>query len=295
MQVHYYLLCPSPFFLSLSLSMATGMLLPVGLMALIVILVLVHQTCSAKGSHHCPPSSCGTIRNISYPFRLEGDPKHCGDPRYTLSCENDLQTVLNLYAGKYYVREIYYNNYTIRVVDPGILNDTDSFIPRYPLDSTNFSYGDPYQLYLYEYWEVSVRVVSVNCEKPLNLPLNSNLVHLDISSCSKNRVYSSNSSLSNSKRYRYVLLDATWLDLEDLCQVEQISLAASSKLYDDNLRNISCAHIRNELLFGFELSWVQVGCGKSCQNGYCFLDSSTNNFTCSQKGSLKNAWEKKYI
>jgi hypothetical protein len=262
-----YLLCLFP--LSLSLSMARGTLLPAGLMALIVILVLVQKTCSAEGSHHCPPSSCGTIRNISYPFRLEGDPKHCGDQRYTLSCENDLQTVLNLYAGKYYVREIYYNNYTIRVVDPGILNDTDSFIPHYPLDSTNFSSGDPYQLY-------TNSVVSVNCEKPLN----SNLVHLDISSCSKNRVYSSNSSLSHSKRYRYVLLNAKWPDLEDLCQVEQISLAARLEQYDDVLRNISCAHIRNELLFGFELSWILVQCEKGCQNGYCPFDDVSYSFSC---------------
>jgi len=95
MHVHYLFTLSIPSLslsVSLSLSMARGMLLPAELMALVVILVLVHQTCSAEGSHHCPPSSCGTIRNISYPFRLEGDPEHCGDPRYTLSCEND-QTV----------------------------------------------------------------------------------------------------------------------------------------------------------------------------------------------------------
>jgi hypothetical protein len=280
MHVHYYLLCLSPLCLSLSLSMARGMLLPAGLMALIVILVLVHQTCSAEGSHHCAPSSCGTIHNISYPFRLEGDPKHCGDPRYTLSCEND-QTVLNLYAGKYYVRAINYNNYTIRVVDPGFLN---SFIPRYSLDSANFSSygGDPYQLNSYS------REVFVNCEKPLNSGRN-----VDISSCFKNGVYSSNSSLSHSKSYRYVLLDAEWDFLEDLCQVEQIS--PSPPRYVDDLRNDSCTDTHNKFSFGFELLWYQVYCGKRCQNGYCYLDREANNVTCDQKGSLKNACLKKYI
>jgi hypothetical protein len=262
--------------------MARGTLLPAGLMALIVILVLVHQTCSAKGSHHCPPSSCGTIRNISYPFRLEGDPKHCGDQRYILSCENN-QTVLNLYAGKYYVRAINYNNYTIRVVDPGILNDTGSFIPRYSLDSTNFSSRDPYNS---NHLNTDLRVVFVNCEKPLNYGK-----RVDISSCFKNGVYSSNSSLSHSKRYIYVLLDAKWGFLEDLCQVEQISLSPE---HVDDLRNDSCTDIHNKFSFGFELLWYQVYCGKRCRNGYCYLDEA-NNVTCDQKGSLKNTWEKKYI
>jgi hypothetical protein len=266
--------------------MARGTLLPAGLMALIVILVLVHQTCSAKGSHHCPPSSCGTIHNISYPFRLEGDPKHCGDPRYTLSCENN-QTVLNLYAGKYYVQDINYSNYAIQVVDPGILNDTDSFIPRYSLDRTNFSYGDPYDVRRSNTYR---SVVFVNCEKPLNSEM-----RVDIFSCFKNGVYSSNSSLSHSKRYIYVLRNTKWSDLEDLCQVEKISLTAWPNPYGDKLdvlRNNSCAHIHNELLFGFELLWYQVYCGKSCQ--ICGVDEA-NNVTCYQKGSLKNACVKKYI
>jgi hypothetical protein len=131
--------------LYLSPSMARGMLFPAGFTVLIVVLVLVHEACSANDSHHhsCPPSSCGNIQNISYPFRLEGDPPICGDQRYNLSCENN-QTVLYLYAGKYYVQEIDYSAYTIRVVDPGI-HEKDN-IPRYFLNNYNFSSGDPYTL-----------------------------------------------------------------------------------------------------------------------------------------------------
>ncbi|KAL3499700.1 hypothetical protein ACH5RR_038793 [Cinchona calisaya] len=41
----------------------------------LVLLFLATSCCIAKKSnHHCPPSSCGDIRNISYPFRLKGDP-----------------------------------------------------------------------------------------------------------------------------------------------------------------------------------------------------------------------------
>jgi hypothetical protein len=126
--------------------MARQKLFPAGLMVLIVVvLVLVHEACSANDSHyHCPASSCGNIHNISYPFWLNGiDPPNCGDQRYNLSCENN-QTVLYLYDGRYYVQEIDYHNYTIRVVDSGIQKDNDSFIPRYSLGPTNFSSGDPY-------------------------------------------------------------------------------------------------------------------------------------------------------
>nr|DAD29542.1 TPA_asm: hypothetical protein HUJ06_031010 [Nelumbo nucifera] len=53
---------------------------------------------AAAGKHeYCAPSSCGKITNISYPFRLKGDPRlDCGDRRYELSCE-DNRTVLYLH------------------------------------------------------------------------------------------------------------------------------------------------------------------------------------------------------
>jgi len=100
-----------------------------GMLFLILLVLLVHETWSAKDGEHCTPSSCGNIQNINYPFALKGDPDTCGDPRYRLSCENN-QTVLDLYAGKYYVREINYSNFRIRVSDSGIQeNDNHSFIP----------------------------------------------------------------------------------------------------------------------------------------------------------------------
>jgi hypothetical protein len=63
----------------LSPSIARGMLLTIGLLVIIVVLILVHEASRANDSHdrHCPPSSCGNIDNISYPFRLKGDPPIC--------------------------------------------------------------------------------------------------------------------------------------------------------------------------------------------------------------------------
>ncbi|KAL4362606.1 hypothetical protein GQ457_04G006260 [Hibiscus cannabinus] len=62
-------------------------------------------------------SSCGDLKNISYPFRLQGDPAGCGDVGFQLSCQNNNATVLNLRGGKYYVKAISYDERTIRIVD----------------------------------------------------------------------------------------------------------------------------------------------------------------------------------
>jgi hypothetical protein len=175
-----------PLSLSHTHTMAGRMAFSAGLSALVVV-VLVHQTRSAKNTHQCAPSSCGDIHNISNPFRLQDDPKNCGDRRYTLSCENNhTDTVLYLDAGKYYVRQINYDNNTIRAVDSGI--DQVS-IPRYFLNGNNFSFGDSYDPYRggrYSYRAVilSRSVVFLMCENRVNSPL-----YLETSTC-----FSSNGS-----------------------------------------------------------------------------------------------------
>ncbi|KAB1218265.1 hypothetical protein CJ030_MR3G026145 [Morella rubra] len=84
---------------------------------------------SAKHSHKCAPSSCGNIHNIRYPFRLMRDPADCGDSRYSLSCVNNRILVFYLFGGKYYVREVSYDRFNIRVVDSGMQMDKYSSIP----------------------------------------------------------------------------------------------------------------------------------------------------------------------
>jgi len=257
--------------LSLSLSMARGMGL---LTTLIAVVVLLHQTCNTSADQdHCPPSSCGSIRNISYPFRLTSDSKNCGDQRYSLSCENNQTLVLYLYNGRYYVRQINYTDYSIRVVDSGIgLNA--NFIPRYSLDETNFSSGDPYQI---RDW--SSMILVMKCETPVNIYIPR--YYLNISACIEDGVY------SNSKRYTYALFGyyLAAVELGDLCQVEQISLTSSRYYYYDDLRNISCTDFHNELLRGFELLWYQAYCGSCRVEDYCHLDESNNNVTCYRDGA----------
>jgi len=233
------------------ISMARGM----GLTALIVVVVLLHPTCNTTTAedshdHHCSPSSCGSIRNISYPFRLTSDPENCGDERYNLSCENNQTLVLYLYHGRYYVRQINYTDNTIRVVVAGIglnANEYYSFIPRYSLEYNNFNSGDPYQT------SDTLSTIFVECEKPVN-----SRYHLNISACIEDGVY------PNSKRYTYALFgyERAAVELGDLCQVEQISFTSDRyNYYDDDLRNIFCTDFHNKFLQGFELSWSTVRFG----------------------------------
>jgi hypothetical protein len=255
--------------------MARGMLF-----LILLIVLLVHETWSAKDVEHCAPSSCGNIKNISYPFALKDDPETCGDPRYRLSCENN-QTVLYLYAGKYNVREINYTNFRIRVSDSGIQeNDNHSFIPHYFLRYENFTPGDPYVTELpyigkgdpdqwiqsasnYPKQILSQPAIFVNCEKPTISPFYQN-----ISAC----------FISSSKRYRYIQVGSRTdaVSVQDTCQVDQISLTSTGMFYPEN--NISCSDVHNDILvYGFELSWHQVYCGSGTgRDDVCYLDDANN-------------------
>ncbi|XWS35007.1 hypothetical protein CRYUN_Cryun21dG0088200 [Craigia yunnanensis] len=74
----------------------------------------------ARNLQQCS-SSCGDFKNISYPFRLQGDPVGCGDLGFQLSCQNN-KTILNYRGGKYYVKGISYDERTIRIVDINLAN-----------------------------------------------------------------------------------------------------------------------------------------------------------------------------
>ena len=244
-----------------------------GLTALIVF-VLIHETCSIDDNHHCASSSCGNIRNISRPFRLKSDPQTCGDPRYELSCEND-HTVLYLYAGKYYVQEVDYNNSTIWVLDSGIQKDNYFSTPSYSLYPYNFSF--PRTALSYDLSNYNTRiVVFMSCEKPVNTRF-----YLDTSTCKENGEYSSNSSISHYKRYKYVTTGTiSAMEVEDSCRLEQMVL--TSRPRNDN-PNISCTEVHNELVYGFELSWFSAICEIHCGRGHpCYLDD-LNNVRCEGK------------
>ncbi|KAI4313871.1 hypothetical protein L6164_026818 [Bauhinia variegata] len=106
-------------------------------------------------------SSCGDIQNISYPFRLSGQPLSCGDPDYTLSCDNK-KLILEFDAGKYYVKSINYDTKRIRVVDANLANETCS-LPTQPIHDYNVMGDLRYKGIVY-----NEGIGFVNCSRPIN-------------------------------------------------------------------------------------------------------------------------------
>ncbi|KAM1140027.1 hypothetical protein ACFX19_040848 [Malus domestica] len=159
-------------------------------------------------SPSCPPSSCGNIQNISYPFRLQDDPKNCGESMYNLFCEDNV-TVLRINSGRYYVKSINYNNNTIRVVDPGFDHNNCSSVPLYSLSSDSIIFGSPYSVYSYDIhyrtvW-ISRAITFLNCASPVNSSL-----YVETAPCI-NISRSGSTTLSQLKTYSYVAGGRPWL------------------------------------------------------------------------------------
>ncbi|XP_004498418.3 rust resistance kinase Lr10-like isoform X1 [Cicer arietinum] len=264
----------------------------------VVLLQLDDKTCDAITNNNtiCPPSSCGKMRNIKHPFRLKSDPTRCGDKRYELSCENNM-TMLTLFEGKYYVKEINYKNYTIRLVDPAIEEGTDcSSMPRYYLYASNFtsnynpSYlGDQYRTFqnriietadYFEYLEseelpMFQHVIYMNCSNPVR----DDPVYADTASCVK----------LNSEGYVYAIAgDLKVQNTKDDCHVEVVAAISFSDFnyshyggaWDIPNRKFSYGEIHRMLVGGFEVSWMSGPCEEVCNISNCFLSKTTGIIQC---------------
>ncbi|KAM1157719.1 hypothetical protein ACFX1X_028603 [Malus domestica] len=266
--------------------MAAGRVLPFAISLFFVFLVVgfFSVVCSAKDDHpnKCAPSSCGIIPNISYPFRLNNDPDNCGDQRYNLSCENN-RTVLYFYSGKYYVQAINYDNYTIRVVDANLREGDCSSMPRYSLAVYNFRSPYPYNFCqrtkkrigkfdVLDCIELSKPVIFMSCETQVNSPL-----YVDTSPCTNLM-----SSLSGHVFVKIGHLNAS--DMRDLCRID---LTVATSWPGANDTNITYVDIHKELVYGFELSWLQ---GKSRDYSWrstCYIDSDTGKAACGSNSFMK--------
>ncbi|XP_048421961.1 rust resistance kinase Lr10-like [Pyrus x bretschneideri] len=221
-----------------------------------LVLCFCGETCNAKDdSKSSCTSSCGLIHNITYPFRLNDDPKTCGDTlfRYTLSCENNNTTVLDLpYSGKYHVQAINYKNQTIRLLDPGLDNNNCSSLPQnwppnyfpYP-----YTYGSP----------LSTSVYYLRCRNQVNSSL-----YVDTAPCLNN----SATSLIQPKSYSYVMVHPAMEDLNEGCRVER---KASMLWYYYNA-SYSYEYIHSALMYGFVLRvhWPDEQ-SSPCNGSYYFV------------------------
>ncbi|XP_061998537.1 LEAF RUST 10 DISEASE-RESISTANCE LOCUS RECEPTOR-LIKE PROTEIN KINASE-like 2.5 [Rosa rugosa] len=214
-----------------------------GWVSIVAFFVLGLSTASSSGKIHttsvlgdngtCVPSSCGDVHNISYPFRLQQDPKHCGDQRFTLECHNNIP-VLRLFPLEYYVKAIDYDNSRIRVVDPGLEKNNCSSLPRFPLAYLNFySTGSIFQP------SYSESVTFLKCANPVNSSL-----YVNTAPCIK------------SEGYGYAVLEMRLQDVAIGCRVYSMGAIRHSMYGNDP--NISYQDIHNELVYGFEFYWYNA-------------------------------------
>ncbi|XP_027939922.1 rust resistance kinase Lr10-like [Vigna unguiculata] len=246
----------------------------------LVVLLQVHHICATKDDqeqHLCPPSSCGKISNITYPFRLKGDPEKCGDERYEVGCENNV-TVLYLHSAKYHVQAINYNKYTVRVVDPALQLHKCSSLPLRSLSRSNFSHtytytytytysSDPYQAGLgeYENWESLIfeHIVFLSC----NHSVRENGKYVKTEECVK----------WDSKGYAYAVGgDLKAEDIEVGCDIKLVAPTSFT-----TFNNNSYTSMHRSLAYGFEISWVQLACDDYCPYIFCYFDSSKQKLHCS--------------
>ncbi|KAL5071223.1 hypothetical protein RYX36_022110 [Vicia faba] len=244
--------------------------------------VLLQQSSCIEEEHSCRASSCGKISNISYPFRLKHDPKHCGDSRYELSCENDV-TTLYLCSGKYHVQSINYHNFTITLLDPGLeLNNCSSlpinFLSRFnffdDVNQDNTYCTDPYQATLNNYGNdddlLFEHIVYLNCSHQVT----NNHKYVDTSSCI-------NSHSINGHSYIYAMAgDLIAKDFQVGCQVKLVAPTSGFGLQRNQLLPYHLMH--NALAYGFMVSWVNLVCKTSCgESNPCSFNATTEKFHCS--------------
>ncbi|XP_059289763.1 uncharacterized protein LOC132043272 [Lycium ferocissimum] len=216
---------------------------------ILVILLQFFQTCSAwKSKHYCPPSACGHIRNISYPFRLKTDPIYCGFPLYELACEGN-QTVISLSSKKLYVQAINYDNQTLRLVDPTLqTQDICSLRPRLTFRQYN-RFFDPYYYTNGYIKRVAEPMFMFNCPFAIN------------STSTFGCILSGHTFLKIGEMNASEVIDG--------CRAEFIGLTSWPDIKDDN--NISLSDFHQAISYGFELSYLKLRFKQRISKDYMFV------------------------
>ncbi|XP_010315122.2 rust resistance kinase Lr10-like [Solanum lycopersicum] len=236
----------------------------------ILIFIQLSESPFAEQKEQCVPSNCGHIRNISYPFRLKSDPKHCGLKNYELSCEGD-HTILTIpphdwYGSQnYYVQAINYDNSTIRLVDPGI---REQVICSLPQNSITYYTSPPRFSIIMDPDYVYFTITLFSCPFAITSP-----VSVEITNC-LNRSYASNVSSDSNRGHTYATIGyLPPSDLEVGCSVDLMAMA-SWPIQDGNTNN-SVLSWHNALTYGFELSWFrEIHCSKCASPYLCEVENS---------------------
>ncbi|KAI8571100.1 hypothetical protein RHMOL_Rhmol01G0091000 [Rhododendron molle] len=236
---------------------------------LLLLLLLLGVTCQENKNQQFI-NSCGDIHNITLPFQLQGDPSsHTAYNEYfTLSCDENNRTVLNLLSGKYYVQSINYTSFTIRLADVGI--QTSDICSSFPLSSLSdfFNGAVPYSIFPIMMSISSSTVVFLSCENPIQ------------SAVYVNRTgYCVTRDESGNGYYSYVMVGepevALW-DFPDSCRLDKVVCGSSPQLIAARGWNVSWLDLNRELAYGFEASWTASACNH--RYSYSDIKKMTNDF-----------------
>ncbi|XP_049379582.1 rust resistance kinase Lr10-like isoform X2 [Solanum stenotomum] len=204
----------------------------------LILQIIFLQTCHArKSKHYCPPSACGDIRNISYPFHLNTDPKHCRFPGFELACEGN-QTVIWLSSKKLHVQSIDYANQTIHLVDPTLqTDDLCSLIPSKLITFLKYNNFFRRSYFYASQRRIAAPIFMFNCPSAVN-----DSTFVEISGCKLSR-------------YTYLKIGEMKVsEVSDGCRAEFIGFTSWP-----NINNISLSDIHQAILYGFEFSYSSWG------------------------------------
>ncbi|XVF02200.1 hypothetical protein REPUB_Repub04eG0155600 [Reevesia pubescens] len=202
----------------------------------------------ARNLQECS-SSCGDLNNISYPFRLQGDPVGCGDLGFQLSCREN-KPILNFRRGQYYVKGISYDERTIRIVDVNLANGNCGL--PYTALSMDEATGDSRYPSLIHFWQANF----VNCSNSVPGLENSKVPCL---SGSNSHIYV---NFSNRNLFAY--------EIPKACQV--ISMVPTSS---ENEVKYTYETTLKLLASGFDLRW-SVECRNCRAAGLSCVYKSNN-------------------
>ncbi|XP_056160148.1 uncharacterized protein LOC115686086 [Syzygium oleosum] len=206
---------------------------------LLLVLLQAMTSNAFRSNPRCVASSCGDIRNISYPFRLKSDPKGCGNRKNELVCE-DNRTVLYFSDSRLYVQSINYSANQIRLVDDGLQKDNCSSLPRHswvPQNFVNeFDPNKPYFIYNY------LTLVIVNCSKQVSSPS-----YIATGPCIEGSYYSNASSNYN----LYALVNPKASDVRDFCTISRSTWVSDD--FGINISSYNYELIHNIMADGFVL------------------------------------------
>nr|KJB17939.1 hypothetical protein B456_003G025800 [Gossypium raimondii] len=203
-----------------------------------------------RANDDCAPLRCGNL-TIGYPFRLKTQPRNCGDPRFELDCENSTDSVvLIIEQEKFYVQNISYSDYTIRFVDPSLVDTNNCSIPlsSFPLSGSSC---DQYMIETIDFQFMYI----VNC-----MTLMESRIYIDASRC-----INGSGSSSSQQSYFYFLVGRTPpSEFDPSCTVV-------ARVPGDfrNISGLPTSDVYEKLSKGFEMSWRYYN--MSCEDDQGFF------------------------